>query len=47
MTEYIRTSDDDKIRKLFESQEQAIVNISKLVNVLMAQLESLVEATKQ
>ena len=47
MTEYKRNSADDKIRRLVGSQEQAIANRSKLVDSYMAQLESLVEATKE
>ena len=47
MTEYKRNSCGDKIRRFFDLQEQAIANISKLVDAYMAQLESLVEATKE
>ena len=47
MKEYKRNSGDDKIRRLVESQEQAFSNRSKLVDAYMAQLESLVEATKE
>ena len=47
MTEYKRNSGGDKIRRFFDLQEQAIANISKLVDAYMAQLESLVEATKE
>ena len=47
MTEYKRNSGDDEIRRLVDSQQQAIANRSKLVNAYMAQLESLVEATKE
>ena len=47
MTEYKLNSGDDKILRLLESQEQAIANRSRLVAAYMAQLESLVEATKE
>ena len=45
MTEFKRNSGGNKIRQLVDSQEQAIANRSELVDVYMAQLESLVEAT--
>ena len=47
MTKYKQSSGNDKIRLLIDSQEQAIANRSKLVDAYMAQLESLVEATKE
>ena len=47
MAEYTRYSGVDKICRLVDSQEQAIPNWSKLVDAYMAQLESLVEATKK
>ena len=47
MREYKRNSGDDKIRRLVDLKEQVIANRSKLVDAYMAQLESLVEATKE
>ena len=47
MTEYKRNSKDDKICRLVDSHKQTIANRSKLVDAYMAQLKSLVEATKE
>ena len=47
MTEHNRNSGADKIRRLVDSQQQAIANRSKLVDAYMAQLESFFEATKE
>ena len=47
MTEYKRNSGDDKIRRLVDSQEQAISNRSKLVDAYIAQLEVLLKRQKK
>ena len=43
MSEYKRNNGDDKIRRLVESQKQAIAKRIKLIDAYMAQLENFVE----
>ena len=43
MTKYKQSSGDDKIRRLVDSQEQAIANRSKPIDAYVAQLQSLVK----